>query len=50
MFDEVTEEVNRERNKPPPVEEYCTEYDGNYNADGYKNHNEHEANPEVKYF
>lgn len=32
----MKEEVIREENQLPPVEEYCTEYDGNFNADGFQ--------------
>ncbi|RZC34192.1 uncharacterized protein BDFB_009557, partial [Asbolus verrucosus] len=31
LYDEAADEIMRERNEPPPTEEYCTEYDGNYN-------------------
>ena len=32
MFDEAVEEITNQRDEPPPVEKYCTEYDGNFNS------------------
>jgi hypothetical protein len=31
LYKEAVEEIVHERSEPPPVEKYCTEYDGNYN-------------------
>lgn len=32
LYDEATEEIMCERNAPPSVEKYCTEYDGSYGS------------------
>ncbi|EEZ98289.1 hypothetical protein TcasGA2_TC000738 [Tribolium castaneum] len=42
LYDEAAEEIIRERNEPPPVEKYCTEYDGNYNSNIEVKKPEHE--------
>lgn len=49
LYEEATEEIIRERNAPPPVEKYCTEYDGNYgsNIEIKKNELEEEMNKKL---
>ncbi|XP_045467376.1 uncharacterized protein LOC123675878 [Harmonia axyridis] len=47
-LDKSYEEAIHDRNKPPPVEEYCSEYDGNFHLPGFepvpedKLHSQHE--------
>ncbi|XP_044756881.1 uncharacterized protein LOC123315297 [Coccinella septempunctata] len=35
-YEKSYEEAIQDRKKPPPVEEYCTEYDGNYHSPGFE--------------
>lgn len=49
LEEEIIDEVIRERSQPPPVEEYCTEYDSNYIAPGYEDKNETEKDSEVNH-
>lgn len=47
LYEEIKDEVLREQNEERPVEEYCTEYDGNFNGDGYHLEEEYKIDSEV---
>lgn len=45
----MKEEILFEESQQSPVEEYCTEYDGNFNADGFQpEEEEYEIDTEVQ--
>ncbi|KAJ8915216.1 hypothetical protein NQ315_015439 [Exocentrus adspersus] len=47
FYEEASEEVRRESSAPPPVEDYCTEYDSNYQIPGFEVDDEpHTKRPE----
>lgn len=49
LFEQMKEEVLEEESQPPPIEEYCTEYDGNFNADGFlPEEDPYKIEPEVR--
>ncbi|KAF2886045.1 hypothetical protein ILUMI_20128 [Ignelater luminosus] len=47
LLEEVAQEIIAENSVPAPIEEYCTEYDGNYNYPGYDPNKKRERNTEV---
>lgn len=48
LYEQMVQEVIKEESQQLPVEEYCTEYDGNFNADGFQpNENEYKIDSEV---
>lgn len=50
FYDEASQEVMKERYAPPQVEDYCTEYDGNYKIPGFEVEKEpFKKFPEVRY-
>lgn len=47
LYEQITDELLKEESEEPPVEEYCTEYDGNFNADGFLPEEAYKVDPEV---
>lgn len=47
LYEQMAEEVLKEESQPPPIEEYCTEYDGNFNGDGFLPEEAYTIEPEV---
>lgn len=47
LYEQMVEEVLKEESQPPPIEEYCTEYDGNFNGDGFQPEEAYTIEPEV---
>lgn len=47
-MEEVAQEIIEENSIPPPIEEYCTEYDGNFHYPNYDPNKKKERDEEVR--